>query len=95
MFSEGCSRFYPTDLMADAEQVPQAVTVEVVQQVVNPPQAVAPAVAPAVFQLSPQQLSQRWRRNNFSLVKSRMSYVKFSPSFSLFGALARFVAQTS
>ena len=48
MFSEACSRFYPTDLMADAEQVPQAVQVEVVQQVVNPPQAVASAVAPAV-----------------------------------------------
>ena len=37
-----------TDLMADAEQVPQAVQLEVVQQVVNPPQAVASAVVPEV-----------------------------------------------
>ena len=48
MFSEACSSFYPTDLVVDAEQVPQAVPVEVVQQVVDPPQAVTPAVVPAV-----------------------------------------------
>ena len=73
--------------MADAKQVPQAVPVEVVQQVVNPPQAVAPAVVPAVVPaVEAQQLVA---------VKFRLSYVKFSPSFSLFGALARFVPQTS
>ena len=95
MFSEACLRFYPTDLMADARQVPQAVQVEVVQQVVTLLKRLPRRLLRQLFQKSSQQLFQRWKRNNLSLVKFRMSYVKFSPSFSLFGALARFVPQTS